>query len=108
MSRLHSVVRLYGNYLQPAMKLLSKSRAGAKVHKVYDTARTPYQRLLNSGLAEERAATLDSVYHGLDPGKLLTYIHGHQQRLWALADRSNPTTHRPAVPTSSVTAFATQ
>ena len=32
------------------MKLLGKTRNGAKeVHKVYDTAQTPYQRLLRAG-----------------------------------------------------------
>ena len=39
-------LRHYANFFQPTMKLVSKTRQGAKVHKVYDTAKTPYQRLL--------------------------------------------------------------
>ena len=31
------------------MKLVSKTRHGAKVYRVYDTAQTPYQRVLKSG-----------------------------------------------------------
>lgn len=41
----HDPVRLYFNFFQPLMKLVSKTRDGAKVRKVYDKARTPYRRL---------------------------------------------------------------
>ena len=34
------------NLFTPQQKLLSKTRTGAKVTKIYDTAQTPYQRLL--------------------------------------------------------------
>jgi hypothetical protein len=34
------------NLFTPQQKLLTKTRVGAKVSKTYDTARTPYQRLL--------------------------------------------------------------
>jgi hypothetical protein len=33
---------------EPSMKLLSKQREGKKVHCVYDPAKTPLQRLLQS------------------------------------------------------------
>ena len=48
----------YTNFLQPVMKLQHKSRNGAKVHKVYDTAKTPYERLLEWDVltAEQRQA----------------------------------------------------
>ncbi len=50
------------------MKLVVKTRNGAKVHKVYDTALTPYQRLLKSGvLTEEKRHELAAIYHGLKP-----------------------------------------
>ena len=41
MDSLYQLVRLYVNFFQPVMKLRHKTRNGAKVHKVYDTARTP-------------------------------------------------------------------
>ena len=103
LGRLHGVVRFYGNYFQPAMKLLAKSRNGAKVHKTYSVAQTPYQRLLSSGTLSKQAETaLAGVYLGLDPGKLLGYLHEHQRRLWALADHSAPAS--PAARTVTVNA----
>ncbi len=42
-------VNRYHNYYWPMMRLLSKERQGSKVKKVYDTPRTPYQRLLTLG-----------------------------------------------------------
>ena len=49
MQRLYADVRLYVNFFQPASKLISKERDGAKVKKKYDEAQTPYQRLLACG-----------------------------------------------------------
>ena len=41
------------------MQLQLKTRHGAKVHKVYDAAKTPYQRVLDSGiLTDEKKAQL--------------------------------------------------
>jgi len=54
------------------MKLVSKTRHGAKVHKVYDAARTPYQRLLEAGVfMEAKRQELAAIYHGLNPVSLL-------------------------------------
>jgi hypothetical protein len=41
---LYGHLRLYVNFFQPQMKLVAKTRHGAKVRKRFDTARTPYQR----------------------------------------------------------------
>ena len=46
----YTLLRLYVNLFQPVLKLVGKSQHGAKVYKVYDTAQTPYQRLLRSGV----------------------------------------------------------
>ncbi len=40
LQRLYEVVRLYTNFFQPSMKLVSKERIGAKVKKKYDAAKT--------------------------------------------------------------------
>jgi hypothetical protein len=37
------------------MRLKSKTRNGSKVHRKYDIAATPYQRLLASGQLSSRA-----------------------------------------------------
>ena len=49
LERIYPLLHLYMNFFQPVMKLHNKTRRGAKVHKVYDRARTPYRRLLEAG-----------------------------------------------------------
>ena len=58
LEKVHMLSNQYTNFLQPVMKLQHKSRNGAKVHKVYDTASTPYERLLEWDVltAEQRQA----------------------------------------------------
>ena len=88
LGRIYNLVRMYINFLQPTMKLVSKTRHGAKVYKVYDTAQTPYQRLLKSGvLTEAKRAELAASYRGLNPVMLLDQINGNLEKLWQLADR---------------------
>ena len=50
LNRVYILTRLYVNFFQPDMKLIHKTRHGARVHKVYDSAQTPYQRLLAAGV----------------------------------------------------------
>jgi hypothetical protein len=81
------------------MKLISKTRHGAKVHKVYETTQTPYQRLVKLGfLTKSKQAELASIYARLNPVLLLNQINGNLAQLWKLADRS----------ASSVTSIMTQ
>jgi hypothetical protein len=88
---LYTTLRHYVNFFQPTMKLIAKTRSGAKVHKVYDTARTPYQRLIESGrLTPAKKAELAAVYHGLNPVLLLSQLNGHLEKLWDLADKNKP------------------
>ena len=87
LERLYYTVRLYLNFFQPTMKLVSKTRHGARVHKVYETAQTPYQRLLQLGvLNEAKLAEMPATYRGLNPVLLLKQINGNLEQLWRLAD----------------------
>ena len=89
LNRVYELLRLYVNFFQPVMKLVAKSRQGAKVHKTYDTAQTPYQRLIESGvLTETKRAELAAIYHGLNPASLLRHINENLERLWTLAECS--------------------
>ena len=91
LDRLYHLVRLYLNFFQPTMKLVSKTRHGAKVHKVYETAQTPYQRLLNNGvLTEAKKVELAATYSRLNPVQLLKQINSNLEQLWRLAEQ--PTT----------------
>jgi hypothetical protein len=90
LGRIYNLVRLYINFFQPTMKLMSKTRHGAKVNKVYETALTPYQRLLKMGvLNKEKQAELAAIYRGLNPVRVLKQINDNLEQLWKLADRTN-------------------
>jgi hypothetical protein len=86
LNRIYELTRLYINFFQPVMKLVSKSRHGAKVYKVYDTAQTPYQRLLRSGvLTEAKQQKLATTYYSLHPVLLLKQINENLEKLYATA-----------------------
>jgi hypothetical protein len=81
------LVRLYTNFFQPMMQLQQKTRHGARVHKVYDQTRTPYQRVLDQGvLSLEQQEALAKQYQRLNPVKLLDQINQALARLWDLAN----------------------
>jgi len=99
LGRLYDIVRLYVNFFQPTMKLIGKTRQGAKVHKEYATAQTPYQRLLKSGvLNDSPKAKLATIYKGLNPVRLLKQINDTLDQLWKMAEHK----------TNSVTRIMTQ
>jgi len=84
----YTLLRLYINFFQPVLKLVGKTRHGAKVHKVYDTAQTPYQRLLKSGvLTEDKRRELANIYGALNPVTLLKQTREKVEYLWTLAER---------------------
>jgi hypothetical protein len=88
LNRVYALVRLYVNFFQPVMKLVSKTRDGAKVRKVYDTARTPFQRLLEADvLPEDKRQELAAMYQGSNPVLLLRQIDENLEHLWHLAQR---------------------
>jgi hypothetical protein len=86
LGRVYQHLRLYTNFFQPTMKLKHKTRVGAKVHKVYDDARTPYRRLQETAvLTPERRHSLDTLYLSLNPARLLEQINHDLETLWTLA-----------------------
>lgn len=83
MADLYSISRLYINYFQPSMKLVKKTRIGAKVTKEYDTAKTPLERLTRSKtLSKTQRNVLRSEFRALDPLKLLAEMNKLQTKLW--------------------------
>ena len=96
LNRVYQLVRSYVNFFQPVMQLQRKSRHGAKVHKVYDAARTPYRRLLESGvLAEGQQKALAKQYERLNPVRLLGQINQALEKLWGMANATS--NHRSPV-----------
>ena len=64
-------LRLFINFFQPTMKLKEKIRVGSKYKRIYDTAKTPYQRVLDCPeVPEEKKEALRKQYATLDPVKL--------------------------------------
>jgi hypothetical protein len=87
---LYGWLRLYVNYFQPQMKLVSKTRQGAKVSKRFDEATTPYHRALASPHVSAQAkAALTSQYLTLNPAELKRRITACQDRLMK-ANKTKP------------------
>lgn len=86
LNALYEPLRLYLNFFQPVMILLRKERDGAKIKKIYDQAKTPYQRILDlPDVTEELKTRLRSQYATLNPLALLRQIQTRQAGLWKLA-----------------------
>ncbi|MDD5289522.1 MAG: ISNCY family transposase [Dehalococcoidales bacterium] len=89
LNNVYRLLRLYMNFFQPVMKIVSKTRHGAKVHKLYDEAQTPYQRLIKSGvLAEDKCKELAAIYQSLNPELLLDEINQSLEKLWMLEENT--------------------
>jgi len=85
--QLYEVLRLYLNFFQPSMKLLSKKRDGARVSKRYDRAQTPCQRLLASTTVGKRdKERLRRLFRDLDPLALLKELEYRQDQFWQYAN----------------------
>jgi hypothetical protein len=86
LQRVYELARLHVNFFQPVQKLVTKTRAGARVQRVYDRAQTPYQRLGAAGvLAPPKRAELEALYHSLNPLRLRHDLDTALERLWSLA-----------------------
>ena len=77
--------RLYVNFFQPVLKLSAKKRIGSKVIKKYDTAATPFRRVLASDLVSvDDKARLIFLYNHLNPVTLRKQIDDNVAILWKL------------------------
>jgi hypothetical protein len=73
------------------MKLLSKQRDGKKVRCIYDPAKTPLQRLLQSGvLPAQKQQELTEVAQALDPIRILHQLEQLQQAIFRCAVGRSP------------------
>lgn len=76
------------NFFQPSMKLISKQRDGAKVSRQYDSAKTPYRRMLDTpGVSKKTKSALRLTYSKLDPVTLLKELEQLQDAFWKHAWR---------------------
>ena len=74
----------YYNLFQPVLHLIGKDIVAGKMKRRWDRARTPYQRLLDSGaLSEEQQIRLQGLYEQTNPRQLRNDIY---RALGQLAD----------------------
>jgi len=86
LQRVYRLARLHVNFFQPVEKLVTKTRQGARSHRVYDRAQTPYQRLCAAGpLTPDVRQELEALYQSLNPLQLRRALERELDRLWALA-----------------------
>lgn len=102
LNALYVLVRDYVNFFMPSMKLVEKIRDGARVRKRYDTAQTPYQRLLASPHVSKTVKTrLRKHYATLNPAELKAEIDRAQKGLRKLAVRLREGTSAPPKPAAN-------
>lgn len=88
LQRLYSLLRLQVNFFRPVRKLVGKERRGARVTKLYDTPRTPYRRLLESGIFDETARQqLERQFLAINPADLQRRIEQALRYLWDRTQR---------------------
>ena len=86
LERVHDLARDYVNFLHPVRRLTEKVRRGAHITRRYDTAQTPYRRLLASGVLTTTAARkLAALSATLDPLRLKLELESAQRTLAARA-----------------------
>lgn len=74
--------RLLQNFFHPVMKLVEKRREGPKIHKRYDVAKTPAQRLLAwRKLSKVKRKWLTELLSSLDPVDLTEAVNRKLQQI---------------------------
>lgn len=85
LNRLYNQHRLSLNYFEPSMKLIGKTRNGARVKKIYDEAKTPWQRLksllVQDQRQQDRLSCMNATYLSLNPAKLRRNLHDIEMML---------------------------
>ncbi|MBC7189732.1 hypothetical protein H5U35_05915 [Candidatus Aerophobetes bacterium] len=85
-------LRLYKNFFQSVMKLKEKIRDKGKVHRKYDTPKTPYQRLIESpNIQDATKSKLKAIYLSLNPAQLKKSIEEKVNKLYKVYQEKNKT-----------------
>ena len=96
LNQIYAVARLYRNFFQPSIKLVSKTRVEGRIKRLYDTPRTPYQRLLESGqLRKPDREALRTLYQTLNPAQLRRQLEQLRQQLSESSHSKAEVLHKP-------------
>ena len=83
LSAIYEHLRLYVNFFQPVLKLISKEQIDGRIVKRYDLAATPFRRVLASNdISIEMKARLAGLYIQLNPVTLRNTIDENAANLW--------------------------
>jgi hypothetical protein len=78
-------LRWFQNLFLPSMKLVAKTRVGSRLRRRYDTPKTPFQRILDSGRGDPvKIATLRGLRNQLNPFRLSRIIDRKLEAIWAM------------------------
>jgi transposase InsO family protein len=93
-------LRLWLNLFLPSVKLVKKVRVGSRVRRVYDAARTPFERVRECRQADpEKVAKLEELRKRLDPFQISRIIERKLERISRLANRRlSPKAEQPTLP----------
>jgi hypothetical protein len=85
-NQLYEQMWVYYNLFQPVMHLTAKTVEGDKVHRRWDRAQTPYERLMATGvLSQEHQQRLQTLYEQTNPWQLRAEIYTGLTLLWEQA-----------------------
>lgn len=86
LENIYENLRLYANFFQPVLKLVSKEHVDKKLIKRYDQAATPFQRVLAAeDIPLETKVRLTHLYVQLNPVQLRTTIDAKVAKLWKIS-----------------------
>ena len=96
-------LRVYKNFFQPVIKLISKHRTGGRIHRKYDDPKTPHQRVMESKeVAQKVKQELRKIYLDLNPAQLKKEIDDKLNKLFKVYQQKNksqkPTTKKKLKP----------
>lgn len=85
LNAIYADLRLYTNFFQPVLKLMTKDRLGNRIIKRYDTASTPFRRVLASAeVSPADKLRLLKLYPQLNPVTLRDRIDQNVAKLWKI------------------------
>ena len=96
LNQIWSLQRLLTNHFAPQQKLVSKTRTGAKITKVYDAAKTPFQRVLNdpNTVRKNVKTRLARENEPLNPAAIQRQIQALTSQLLTLTTSKKGPTHQ--------------
>ena len=85
-------LRLFKNFFQPVMRLMSKERIKGHIKRRYDVPKTPYQRVMESKeVSENKKQELREIYLSLNPAQLKRDIDVKLDELYKAYQEKNKT-----------------